>query len=115
MSETPPYPCGGWHRGEPTYDGFEGGNRGELFIESEDEALPSMHLFDQIIKCDVSPMEARPRERARSRGHRRLSGGGRWRAVGRVQRGRRRGQEGVLRGDDGRGRGNMYILGTDWR
>ena len=30
---------------EPTYDGFEGGNRGELLIESKDEALPSMHLL----------------------------------------------------------------------
>ena len=69
-------------------------------------------VLGQIIKHDVSPMEARPRERACGRGHQRLSGQGRWRAVGRVQRRQRQGQEGVLRGDDGRGRGNVNTQRT---
>ena len=87
MSEIPPYPSGGSHYGKPTCDGFEGSDGGELFIKSKDEALPSMYLLDQIIKRDVTPMEARPRERARGRGDWRLGGWGRWRTVGRVQRG----------------------------
>ena len=72
------------HDGKLTYNGFEGSDGGELLIESKDEALPSMDLLDQIIKGDMSPMEARPRERARGRSHRRLNGGGRRRTVGSV-------------------------------
>jgi hypothetical protein len=60
MSEILPCPCGGLRCGRPTYDRFEGGDGGELFIEPKDEALPSMDLLNQIIKRNMSPMEARP-------------------------------------------------------
>lgn len=100
--------------GTATYDGFESGDRGELFIKPENEAFPSMHLLDQVIKRDMSPMEARPRKRARGGGYWRLSGGCGGRTVDRVQGGGGWRQEWVLRGDYGRGRRNVYILCADW-
>ena len=107
------YPCKRRRYWKPTYNGLEGSDRGELFIESENETLPSMHLLDQIIKRNMSPMKTRPRECARGWGDWRVSGWGGWRAVDRDQRGRGWGQEGVLRGQDGRGRRDVYILSTD--
>lgn len=71
---------------EHTYDGLEGGDGSELFVKSKDKTLPSMHLLYQIIKRDVSPMEARPRERGRGRGYRGLRGRRRWGTVDGVQR-----------------------------
>ncbi len=43
-----------------TIDGSDRSHGLEHFIISENESLPSWHLFNEVIKCDVGPVDIWP-------------------------------------------------------